>query len=248
MTGSRSDPPVFEEGIAASCGDENLLADLFHALSQPLTTLQCCLAGSLREPRNGARYRRDLQAVLRQAESVVFFTSAIRELVICPASLGKPQESDLSACVKEVVDDLLPVAESCGLELTFACRGFCHVKLEDRQLRQAVFYVVESALNHSQPGSAITILVRRERREVGLTVRMSPPPAKKLRLPPKPNRTEAFALQRRVTLAIARRTFESAAGTFQIQRGARQTTLMVRLPRSHREPALPLARASQRCG
>ena len=49
------------EGMAANCEYQDVMADLFHALSQPLTTLQCCLTGSLHRPQSAGRYRRDLQ-------------------------------------------------------------------------------------------------------------------------------------------------------------------------------------------
>jgi len=247
MIGRRMIPADFEEEIAANCEYQNLLADLFHALSQPLTTLQCCLAGSLQKPQSTPRYRRDLQTALQQARSVVFLTAAIRELVVCEVSLEPPHKSDLSACVREVVDDLLPVAKSAGLQLSLTCRGSCHVKLEAGRLRQGVFYVIESALNHSRPGSEIGICVTQEGSESGLTIRI-PVLLRKNRRVSRKSVGIVSDLRQRLTLAVARHTFESAAGSFRIRRGSRQTTLIIRLPRSHQEPALPLASSSRRCG
>jgi len=239
---------VFENGIAANCEYRNVLVDLFHALTQPLTTLQLCLSGSLQKPQSAEGYRRDLRMALQQAKSVVFLTAAIRELVACEAGNGQQHKSDLSACVREVVDDLLPVAESADLTLSLTCRGSCHVKLESGRLRQAVFYLVESALNHSRSGSEISIRVTQARSEADLTVRISASPRKKLGVSRKPVGTNISEPHRRLTLAIARRTFESAAGSFQVRRNSRQTTLIIRLPLSHQEPALPLASSSRRCG
>ncbi len=238
---------VFEDGLIARCGHRNLLADLFHALSQPLTTLQLCLSGSLQKPQSVPRYRRDLRMAREQAKSVVFLTAAIRELLACETSNGQQHKSDLSACVREVVDDLLPVAESAGLHLTSICRGSSHVNLDGGCLRRAVFYLVESALNHSQPGSRISVRVTRERSEITLTVLISTQPGRKLRAFRKPRGSNISELHRRLPLAIARRTFESAAGTFQVHRRSQQTTLSIRLPR-YQEPALPLALSSLRCG
>ena len=239
--------PVFDDEIAANCEYQNLLADLFHALSQPLTTVQLCLSGSLQKPQSAEGYRRDLRMALREAKTVVSLITAIRELLACGAGNGQPHKSDLSACVREVVDDLLPVAKSAGLQLSLTCRGSCHVKLEASRLRQGVFYVIESALNHSRRGSEIGIWVTQEGSDSGLTIRIPALLRKNRRVPLKSVGT-ASDLRQRWTLAIARHTFESAAGSFRIRQGPRQTTLIIRLPRSHQEPALPLASSSQRCG
>lgn len=237
----------FEEGFAAS-EYQSVLADLFHALSQPLTTLQCRLAASLQKPQSAGRSRRDLQMALRQTKSVVFLTAAIRELVTCEARHEPPPASDLMACVKEVVDDLRPVARSADLELSLTCCAPCLVKLDASRLRQAVFYLLDSALSHSRPGSEINVSIVPANHEIGLTVRISPPPRAKLGGSRKQGCTDISLLHRRLTLAIARRTLESAFGSFRIHYASRQTTLSIRLPRSHQEPALPLARPSQRCG
>jgi signal transduction histidine kinase len=198
---------LVQEEIAANCEYQIVLADLFHALSQPLTTLQCCLAGSLQKPLSAEGYRRELQIALRQVKSVFFLTAAIRELVVCETSNGRQHSSDLSACVREVVDDLLPVAESSDLELTLRCRGSCQVTLEAGRLRQAVFYMVEGALNQSRPGSEISICLAPVRSEAGLTVLISAP-RKETRDSRKYGAANISALHRRLTLAIARCIFE----------------------------------------
>jgi len=239
---------MVDEGIAASCEYHNILADLFHALSQPLTTLQLCLSGSLQKPQPARGYRRDLQMALQQAKSVVFLTAAIHELVSCEASNGQQHKSDLGACAREAVDDLLPIARSADLKLSLSGRSSCQVEVEAGRLRQAVFYVIESALNHSRPGSKISISVAQDRKEAGLTVRIPAPPRKKPKVFRKPGATSIPTLHRRLTLAIARHTFESASGTFQICQTQKQTILLIRLPRSKPEPVLPLARSSRRCG
>jgi hypothetical protein len=59
---------------------EHTLMDLFHDLSQPITTLCCCLEISLRQAR-GTRLRHDLGIALEQAQSVMKLTRAIRERV-----------------------------------------------------------------------------------------------------------------------------------------------------------------------
>jgi hypothetical protein len=237
----------FEDGMAANCEFHAVLADLFHALSQPLTTLQCCLSGSLTQPRSGAGYRRDLRTALQQAKSAASLTGSIRELVGCEVGNHQLYHSDLGACVKEVVDDLFPVAESGDVELKMRCHGSCPVQLEANRLRRTIFGLIESAVSESRPGSRISVCVIGQGNQIGLTIRTSAAPARKLRFSRKNALRNFPALHTRVALAIARRTFESIGGSFHVQRGARQT-LTIRLPRSSQEPALPLAGSSPGCG
>ena len=63
---------------------EELITELFHELSQPLTTLTCCLEVCLQKPRGGRR--RDLRIALQQAQTITRLTAQLRELV----DTGKP--------------------------------------------------------------------------------------------------------------------------------------------------------------
>jgi hypothetical protein len=70
---------------------ERVLEDLFHALSQPLTTLGCCLHNAIQEPRTA-----DLQAALLQVEVLNRLFNRIRELVgsSCPAPVNLAGHAD----------------------------------------------------------------------------------------------------------------------------------------------------------
>ena len=67
-------------GMLTAGKKEQRLADLFHELSQPITTLCCGLEISLRQAR-GTRLRHDLGIALEQAHVVMKLTRAIRERV-----------------------------------------------------------------------------------------------------------------------------------------------------------------------
>jgi len=242
-------PAASIQDLHASCDYQQVLADLFHALSQPLTTLQCCLSGSLQRPQSAEKYRKDLQIALRQTESVVFLTSALRELMACDAGSGKPQPCDLNACMREVFDDLLPIAKSAKLKLNLiGSSGPCLVKLEAARLRQALYYMMEAAISYARPRSAFTIDVAGTKTEVRFALRISVPARKPLTVFLRPSAADIASLRRRVTLAIARCTVESAAGRFQIRGGSRYVTFSIRLQRFPREPSLPLVSPSRCCG
>lgn len=67
--------------ITADGEDSQVLADLFHALSQPLTTLRCYLDLSLRRSPSSKQNRQELESALQAAESVIRLFADIRELL-----------------------------------------------------------------------------------------------------------------------------------------------------------------------
>ncbi|MBZ5572587.1 MAG: hypothetical protein LAO09_12005 [Acidobacteriia bacterium] len=81
---------AYQEELDTNPEYRQRLADLFHALSQPLTTLRCCLDVSLQKPRSAQRYQRDLQAVLQQVELVTRLVICIRDLVDAASPAPEP--------------------------------------------------------------------------------------------------------------------------------------------------------------
>ena len=57
------------------------LEELFHSLSQPLTTLNCCLAVSLQKPLGVRQYQEHIKIALRQAELISRLVGAIRQRI-----------------------------------------------------------------------------------------------------------------------------------------------------------------------
>lgn len=60
---------------------EQLIAEIFHELTQPLTTLHCCLELVLQKIPRSAKFRTDLQVALQQADKVAKLVAQVRELV-----------------------------------------------------------------------------------------------------------------------------------------------------------------------
>lgn len=239
MSPSALDQTCWEHG--------NVFADLVHSLSQPLTALHGSLTASLRQPPPSLLARQNLQVALQQADTAIFLAAAMRELLACEDGLVPLRASDLNACLTDVVEELLPVAQSARLAIKRTPAGLCQVRLETGRLRQALHYVVEFAIHHARPQSEIRIRLTRKPSDASITVRVAVP-AEPQSAVLRPGKASTNDLHRRVTLAIARRTFELAAGSLEIRRAAGQTTLLIRLPRFHQEPALPLAAASRCCG
>jgi uncharacterized membrane protein len=91
-----------------------LLAELFHRLNQPLTTLNCCLELSLKKTRASAKWRRDMRIALQQADNITQLMASLRELVSSGHTSDQFHKSALDLCLKETIEHLLPLAESAG--------------------------------------------------------------------------------------------------------------------------------------
>jgi hypothetical protein len=201
--------------------DHQLMDDLFHALSQPLTTLRCGLGLSLQHSSGGKQLRRDLEIALQAAESVSWLVAGIRELTeaTSPSPTGS---ANLHECLRKTLDDLEPLARSAQLRLSLVSNVSMEVKMEPSRLRQALLYLLEFIWRSSPGGSEMTITMVEETEHVVLTFQGPlPPPAR-----------ETCDLKLRVAWAIASRIFRAAAGSVHLQADSSHCFLKVELPRA----------------
>lgn len=141
------------------------LAQLLHALNQPLTGLQCSMEVALISPRTPEQYVRSLRENLELTERMRALVGAIREVTDMEEAKNEEEKSQepsagLAAMVQAAVEDLAPVAEvrNVRLELNFnraASHPFAMRKA--RTLRTCVFRLLESALGAAASRSAVRV-------------------------------------------------------------------------------------------
>ena len=227
------------DGAIAGCGYQQLGSDIFHDLSQPLSTLVCLLEVNLLLSRPAKQLRHDLQIALQQANSIVRFERALRELWEAGSEHQDQETLSLAACLREVVADLLPMAESAKVELVLASRSDCVVKVQASRLRQALAHVIEFALASSGPGAEVKITAdeRDDTAQVAVVVsagtlsECGAPGAKAVtgeKVPPSDGKQRKW--KGRLRLAIARRILEMAGGSLLAENGADGLRLELRLP------------------
>jgi C4-dicarboxylate-specific signal transduction histidine kinase len=178
-------------------------------------------------------YRVGAQQSLEQAEQISWLAGGIRGLVEADDPGDNCQVLPLDVYITEVLGDLLPLAESAQVELSPLCGSAGHVLFESQRLRQALFCLLEFALVSAHLGATLKVEVQEEGTEavLVLTTRTRdeslPRNTSHPKLSPGAGNHE---LQRRLSLAIARRTFEAAGGSVQATESEEGPWIQVRLP------------------
>ena len=228
---------VAAAGTAASALNESerrqLVAELFHALSQPLTALRCSLEMALSGRFAPGPSQENLRLALEHAEQIARLATGIRELVETVTPGSPSVVINLETSLGEAVMDLVPVAESAGIQLRFHAPDACPVLAEPRRLRQALFYLVESALAAADAGESVQIEAGARDRQavVLLTVSRNTGAANGVvAWPEVAGEEKKRELGRRLGLAIASRTFEAAGGSLYAEEGERCWRLRLQLP------------------
>jgi signal transduction histidine kinase len=215
-------PTVANSPTLPDCEPRQLVSDLFHALSQPLTTLCCSLELTLQQTPTAEQYRESTTRALAQAERVSWLVTGIRELFdASEASSGEVLE--LQAAVQGVVSDLLPVAESAGVRICYLPRSACPVRFDAQRLRQGLFHLLEFAVGSCERGAVVKIELAEAGEEVVLGIVVC---GDRVSCDQEPGE-----LARRLGLGIARAIFEAAGGSFLGERSVGYLGVEVRMPR-----------------
>lgn len=213
---------------AAECESRQLVSDLFHQLSQPLTTLCCSLELALLQTPTAEQYGEIVSHALSQAEKVSSLATAIRELFDASLAGEGGEVMELRRAVEEAVGDLLPVAESAGVQVCYLPGPACPVWFDALRLRQGLFHLIGFAIGSGGPGAAVRIELAEHGAELGLRLTISGSQG----ICDEPsNANSDLELLRRLGLGIARAIFEAAGGSLSIARSAEGRSVDVRLPR-----------------
>jgi signal transduction histidine kinase len=228
---------VLGEPAASTEYNENrrLTSDLFHQLSQPLTTLCCALELAVLQSPTTHEYGEIVNQALQQAEKASALATAIRELLDASHAGENAEVLDLQRAVGDAVGDMLPVAESAGIELDLVPRSRCPVWFDARRLRQGLFHLLGSLIGTGRRGSVLKIEIEAREPQAKLCLRVSGVTGRNGTSEPQPDRE----LQQRLELGISRTIFEAAGSTFNVERGVQALVVNVRLPRKPLEKHEP---------
>ncbi len=211
---------------AAECESRQLVSDLFHQLSQPLTTLCCSLELALLQTPTAEQYGEIVSHALGQAEKVSALATAIRELFDASQAGEGGEALDLRRAVEDTVVDLLPVAESAGVQVCCLPGPACPVWFDAPRLRQGLFHLIGFVIGSS--GAAVKIELAERGAEAVLTLTISRQSVD--HVPSTANSDQE--LLRRLGLGITRAIFEAAGGSLSVERRDEGLNVEVKLLRN----------------
>ncbi len=137
---------------------QDAFADLLHAINQPLTALQCSLELSMSLPRNARAYEVTIRSSLELTQRLRLIVEALREITEWKSTLSPAEVFPASVLVREVMEELLPVAESRRVEvrilgnLNFSIMGY------RRLISTGLFRLLEASLGLTEEGNTLKIL------------------------------------------------------------------------------------------
>jgi hypothetical protein len=122
---------------------QRFVSDVFHAISQPLTSLRCCIELALMQEGTLEAYRDALTEALTHAERVNRCAEFVR-LMAEAEDPGNPCETELSDCVSAAVAEFAPVFEANDRSVTARCGSGLRVFADAEKLERALFLVLDS--------------------------------------------------------------------------------------------------------
>ncbi len=161
--------------LAVDLAKPSPLAQLLHALNQPLTGLQCAMEVALAAPRTVEQYVQGLREGLELIERMRALVEALREVTeddrakedVGPEKERKERRErdarrepiELQGLLRELVGELAPVAEAkrVSLVLIGSATSSFGVSAERWGLTGVVFRLLESVLSLAAPGTVMRI-------------------------------------------------------------------------------------------
>jgi len=139
-----------------SLGNQQLLGEWLHSLSQPLTTLHCALELSA----EGGASQASVLAALKQTETVIAMVRLMREYLSFEDGQKKVTPIALMPILRSVREDLSSVAAVQGVDLRLAGMTELEVPVEESRLRSALQYLIQDVIERQMPGNKVLLVVR----------------------------------------------------------------------------------------
>ena len=145
----------------AGCGEAEWMAEVLHALSQPVTALECGLELSLRQDMSAEQLRARLVSLLEAAQLLHQRMMELGALQQAGEAGDTTSPVDLGGVLAEVQADLAPVAESKQVAVQTACDS-ARVRGNSARLRDGIFHLLDFLLRTCPKGGMIFVSDERE--------------------------------------------------------------------------------------
>jgi light-regulated signal transduction histidine kinase (bacteriophytochrome) len=234
----------------------DVLGELLHSLSQPLTSLRCSLELSLEvSPEQVAERQQESVAIaLQQTEKVIGMIQLMREYLDAEQPGPEASSTALAPSLRSVIEDLSSIAAVRGIQLRLVGTCLATVPVPEPRLRLALQYLIATMVEVQPSDRKITLLLGQGPAGTVLRVegeRGSHEPnvrepnfhdlnfhdleqnatSHSAKLAPVRASSASLSTLRRVRLAIARRVLETAGASLVLAGGgADPTGFVLRVP------------------
>lgn len=148
--------------------DQEVLGELLHSLSQPLTSLRCSLELSFDEV--AEQQQAMVSAALQQTENVIGVIQLMREYLDAEEHGSGTAPVALAPTLHSVAADLSSIAALDGIRLSLAGMCTATVPVPEARLRLALQYLLTAMMQAVPSNSVITLLLEEGSSESALRV------------------------------------------------------------------------------
>ncbi len=217
----------------------DVLGELLHSLSQPLTGLRCSLELSLDLPLElspeevAGQQQESVAAALQQTEKVIGMIHLMREYLDAEQPGTEACSVALAPVLRSVLEDLSSIAAVRGIQLRLVGTCMATLPVAEPRLRLALQYLIATIMEAQPWGGKVTLLLGEG--PAGAVLRAEG--ERRFHDPVRATSASAATL-RRVKLAIAMRVLETAGASLVFGDGdAGPTGFALRIPRRVGVPA-----------
>jgi signal transduction histidine kinase len=150
-----------QEFAAPQLDEKQFVADLFHALNQPLSALRCMLDLAIHSPRTPADYQEYFKVGLEKVELANLLTQSMREFLEAKDASDAARPIAFQECLREVVDHFLPVAQSAGVSVMVRGEAAMQTFYDRERLRKTLLYLFDLSF-HFIRGEALEIQIAQQ--------------------------------------------------------------------------------------
>ena len=151
---------------------QRFTADAAHELRTPLAVIRNEAEVALRQPRTGEEYGRVLENLLEETVRLGQTADQLLFLSRQDAGLNPPVRDDvpLDGLLRDVVENMKPVAQEKGVSLTLAANPARRVRGDEHLLRRVFYNLLDNAIKYTGAGGLVTVTSRADGEGAGVAV------------------------------------------------------------------------------
>jgi len=221
-----------QHSLSSATRGPDVLGELLHSLSQPLTGLRCSLELSLQLPLDRSieqvaeQQQASVSVALQQTEKVIGMIQLMREYLDAEQTGPEAFSSALAPATRSLIEELSSIAAVRDVRLRLVGTCTATVPVPESRLRLALQYLIAAMIEAQTVGGKVMLLLGEG--PAGAVLRVESDRSLRLQ---KHSATSLQTTLRGVRIAIATRVLESAGASLVFGGGAVDPTgFVLRIP------------------